>query len=89
MTDLERDRLLDLLTRALDATDAADVIVYAYRDRAYRTRTVTLTVAEMGGPLDAVNFKVPWTTMPPTLTTQLLEKIMSGEAVIITSSSAR
>lgn len=86
MTDLERDRLLDLLTKALDATD---VTIYAYKDRTYRTRTVTLTVAEMGGPLDAVNFKAPWTTMPPALTTQLLEKIASGEAAVITSSSAR
>lgn len=73
MRHLDQLRLADLFTRAFEAAEP-NTITYTYKNRPYRVRVVTVTVAEMDTPGGG------WTPLPPALTTQLLAHIASGEA---------
>lgn len=74
MTELDTQRLADLFAAAYEAA-ATQATNYTYRDRAYRVRTVTVVIGEMG------NGRGDWTPLPQRLTAQLLAKVDTGEAV--------
>jgi hypothetical protein len=72
--DLDRRRLTDLFAAAFEAA-AQQVVRYTYKDRRYRIRKVTVTVAEMWTPGGG------WVPLPADLTDQLRRHISAGEAI--------